>query len=241
MSGDNFSLFTTVHKINEHERYCIGNMSLLRLMVKRWKFCPAEDSARVDEIAAYIKKHNNVVPGLINVAVIEGEGLVCWDGNHRFRAASRLETSPTLLFHVWESPSEDELKERYRAANSSINHTGTEKVSMYSCELIARARPVVDALAAKYKGFFTPRHAARQPHTNREAMTDFVCQFFTEHSTVDGPGLLSLLDRANDIMAQAVESSGLGEKALKKCQEGNCYLFIKGTSLRDVLNELCSQ
>ncbi len=238
MNNDDFSIFTPVLKLNARERYCTGNMSLLRLMVKRWDYCPPEDATRIAELAVRFAELG-AIPGVISIAVVEGEGLVCWDGNHRFRAALQMESPPQLLFHVWENPTVEELQERYQAVNSGVNHASLFSIRNCSPEALAKAEQAVEVMAIKYRPFFTPRANPREPHTNREAMTEVAATFFTRHPGVSVKAYSDLLEKANAVMAE--QAKDLRDKVAAKCKQDNCYLFVKSVSLPATLEALVSK
>jgi hypothetical protein len=77
------------------------------------------DELRVAEIEKYISTVN-YVDGMIYFANIEGEGLVCYDGNHRRCALMNLPKNYKILINVLENPSFEYLKEKFISLNKCV-------------------------------------------------------------------------------------------------------------------------
>ena len=70
---------------------------------KIWSRNRPPDELRVNEITKYIQQ-NNYVDGIIYLANLKDEGLICYDGNHRRSALSKLDKSYKIFINVLENP-----------------------------------------------------------------------------------------------------------------------------------------
>ena len=74
--------FLRSYRIAKTNIYAIPHEIFHQLDIKTWKYNRPVDENRVEEIRQWNKEFNRM-DGVINLAYIAGDGLVCFEGNHR--------------------------------------------------------------------------------------------------------------------------------------------------------------
>jgi hypothetical protein len=228
---DDFNVFSTLYRYNEKERLCIGNTRVLKSLVRRWSLNRPEDESRVTEIKSYIEKSKRV-DGIICIAIMDGEGMVVWDGLHRFKAICMMENPPQALYHVLENPTEDELKERFIMLNKGVP-VSSLYIDDTSKHLKTVAEDTVKILYKKYKDHFSTASRPMEPNINRDELYTILYEYLKEHPDTTHHDLLLLLEKAN----QKIKSANLAlkQKVFDKCTKTGCFLFVKDVNLSKIL------
>jgi hypothetical protein len=105
-----------IYTNGNHVGYCIPSKELVTWDrdVKRWSGNRKEIKERVKEIREY-QTETKHVNGTIHFAFLEDEGLVCYEGNHRFRALTR--NCGMVVVDVLWNATQDDIKREFRAIN----------------------------------------------------------------------------------------------------------------------------
>ncbi len=232
------NIFESVYKLTDTESVCTGNLMMLKVVVKRWAHNRPEDDTRVEEIAREID-HSRRVDGLISLAVTD-EGIVCWDGLHRFKALCRVPNPPTnVLYHVWMNPSEDELKQRFISINKSVA-VPSLYIDKTSPSFKRNCEQIMKNCIYLYKDHFSSSARPIEPNVNRDVFLEFVSDFLVEHPTMESGSFIRLLREANQRIA-ASDLTKVKPKILEKCQKTQCYLFLKHVGLRQILSSVMNE
>ena len=87
-----------------------------------WSKNRTPDILRIKEIMNYIES-NNFVDGILFLANIQDEGLVCYDGNHRREALKMLDKSYKIFVNVIENPTLKYLCDKFTSLNKCVPKT----------------------------------------------------------------------------------------------------------------------
>lgn len=223
------------YESGDHVMYVMNSDDLIELAsdgtLKLWSRNRPVDEARVEEIREYISKTRHV-DGTIRLAFIKGEGLVCYESNHR-----RMALIPGILVTVdilWDVTCE-RLIEEFIHINRAVSvpelyteidmdATAKEKIAAY----------VKDMASFKYKAFVSTSARPNRPQFNRDVLTQEITKLWKDIGCpVDV--LLNAIDAVND--AYRDEKLGTDHtkikstKILEKCSKGGLWLFAFDTSL----------
>ena len=229
------NIFETVYQLCDKESICLGNIGMLKVVVKRWSRNRPEDETRVVEIARLIEETGRV-DGLISLAVTP-EGIVCWDGLHRFKALCRVATPPrNVLYHVWMNPSEDDIKDRFISINKAV-----AVPSLYTDKTTpafkATCEKVMKNCMYFYKDHFSSAARPLEPNINRDVFLQIITDFLSEHPSLDASALMKLIRQANESVA-ASDLSSVKPKTMEKCLKTQCFLFLRHVSLPVLLKSM---
>ncbi len=233
------SVFNTIFVYNERESLCTGDIGVLKSLVRRWSLNRPEDGDRVREIRECIERDGRV-DGLISVALLEDEGMVCWDGLHRFRALCGIDNPPVCLFHVWKNPSETELKERFISLNKSVPVPTLYTEKERDNELIKTAEHLIEMLMIKYKQVFSSSNRPNDPNVNRDSLLSDIHAFLKENPGLTSKQMWMALMKAN-MYIKKCDLSDVKQRALDKCKQIDCYLFLKSINLWLLMTDIIKE
>jgi hypothetical protein len=223
------------YESGDHVMYVIKSDDLIELAsdgtLKLWSRNRPVDEARVEEIREYISKTQHV-DGSIRLAFIKGEGLVCYESNHRRMAL--IPGIPVMVDILWDVQTERVIEEFIHINRAvsvpelytevDMDATAKEKITEY----------VKDMASFKYKAFVSTSSRPNRPQFNRDVLTQEITKLWKDIGCpVDI--LLKSIDAVND--AYRDEKLGTDHtkikstKILEKCSKGGLWLFAFDTSL----------
>ena len=205
--------------------YAIPMEKFKSLDVKPWKYNRPPDMTRIPEIHAWMSQFRRM-DGVLNLAYISGEGLVCFEGNHRRLALEGLDI-PVLVDIVWEATNETVTHE-FRRLNKSVCVP-----DLYVAETPATLRvELEDAVAEfrkKYSSMESTSGRPQRPNYNRDKLTDEFMRLQKELVVPVGE-LMSRLYALNDKYA-GNDTSKLPPKTRQKCEASGLWLFAWSSSI----------
>lgn len=205
--------------------YAIPMEKFRTLDVKPWKYNRPPDMTRIPEIHGWMKEFGRM-DGVLNLAYIQGEGLVCFEGNHRRLALDGLDI-PVFVDIVWDATHES-LAHEFRRLNKSVCVP-----DLYVAETSATLRlELEDAVAEfrkKYSSMESTSGRPQRPNYNRDRLIDEITRLQKELVVPVGE-LMSRLYALNEYYA-GNDKSKLTEKMRQKCEASGLWLFAWSSSI----------
>jgi hypothetical protein len=205
--------------------YAIPMETYKTLDVKQWKYNRPPDMTRIPEIHEWMKQFRRM-DGVLNLAYIQGEGLVCFESNHRRLALEGLDI-PVLVDIVWDATHET-VRQEFMRINKAVSVP-----DLYVAETPATLRvELEDAVAEfrkKYSSMESTSGRPQRPNYNRDKLTDEFTRLQKELVIPVGE-LMSRLYALNDKYA-ANNTSKLPPKTRQKCEASGLWLFAWSASI----------
>ena len=205
--------------------YAIPIEKFRTLYVKPWKYNRPPDMTRIPEIHDWMKEFGRM-DGVLNLAYIQGEGLVCFEGNHRRLALDGLDI-PVFVDIVWDATHES-LAHEFRRLNKSVCVP-----DLYVAETPATLRlELEDAVAEfrkKYSSMESTSGRPQRPNYNRDRLTDEITRLQKELVVPVGE-LMSRIYALNEYYG-GNDKSKLTEKMRQKCEASGLWLFAWSSSI----------
>ena len=190
-----------------------------QLDIKVWKFNRPPDMARVEEIRETMKV-NNRMDGLINLAYITHEGLVCYEGNHRRLALEGNEF--VVLIHILWDVTDEKVTEEFRRLNKSVCVP-----ELYISETDATLKVEIEELVKEFTKKFTKHLSSSAknqcPNFNRDNLTDQILRLQKE-LMIPVSQLSTRLYALNEKLSFK-DKTKLSEKNRQKCEKYGLWLF----------------
>ena len=201
-------------------------MSVFRTLdVRQWKYNRPPDMSRVPEIHKWMKEFNRM-DGVLNLAYIQNEGLVCFEANHRRLGLEGLEIK-VLLDVVWDATHEI-VKHEFQRLNKAVSVP-----DLYIVENDVNLRVQIEDAVALYRKKY-PSHESSsgrpiRPNFNRDKLTDEFTRLQRElHISI--PELLERLEKLNE-KYKSRDRSKLSTTVQLKCGLSELWLFAWSASI----------
>jgi hypothetical protein len=194
-----------------------------QLDIKVWKFNRPPDMTRVEEIRETMKK-NNRMDGMINLAYITNEGLVCYEGNHR-RLALEGNDFVVFLDILWDVTNE-QVTEEFKRLNKSVSVP-----ELYISETDATIRLEIEQFVSEFRKKFKDHESSSTKHSrpnfNRDNLTDQILRLHKE-LMIPISQVSARLYALNDKYSLR-DKSKLSDSIKKKCEKSGLWLFAWST------------
>ena len=205
--------------------YAIPMETFKTLDVKPWKHNRPPDMARVPEIHEWMKQFRRM-DGVLNLAYISGEGLVCFESNHRRLALAGLDI-PVFVDIVWDATHEI-VRQEFMRINKAVSVS-----ALYVADTpVALRGEMEDAVADFRKRFGSMESTSgrpQRPNYNRDRLTDELMRLQQE-LVVPVAELMRRLYLLND-KCSAYDKSKLTDKMRQKCEASGLWLFAWSSSI----------
>jgi hypothetical protein len=164
--------------------------------------------------------------GILNLAYIAGEGLVCFEGNHRRLALQDLEIQ-VLVDILWSATDEIVVNE-FRRLNKSICVPDLY-ISETKFELKEQIEKAVLEFRKKYSSMESPSGRPQRPNFNRDKLTDELLRLYNELG-IPIDALVSKLNLLNEYLKKS-DKTKLSENVKQKCEKSGLWLFAWSSSI----------
>ena len=245
------SLFEAIgrktYDIKGHTGYAVKFSEFKKIPIKKWSGNRDPDMGRVNEMVELYKKCNmGYFPLQLHLAVLDDEGIVCYDGNHRRETLNRLELpdelniSIDIMFHANRSAVYKAFENINKAVSVPAIYFEEEDNTSY------RIRDEINKLArefeSKYKDHVSPSSRFRKPNFNRDVLSDNIFQIYNDlNRTVSIREIGMYLDRLNTEYSNGnlcKPHSNYSSPIIDKCRKNNCWLFLERTIPTEHLQQL---
>ena len=205
--------------------YAVPMKVFKTLDVRQWKYNRPPDMSRVPEIHKWMKEFNRM-DGVLNLAYIQNEGLVCFEANHRRLGLEGLDIK-VLLDVVWDATHEI-VKHEFQRLNKAVSVP-----DLYIVENDVNLRVQIEDAVASYRKKY-PSHESSsgrpiRPNFNRDKLTDEFTRLQKElHISV--AELLERLEKLNE-KYKSRDRSKLSTNVQVKCGLSDFWLFAWSASI----------
>ena len=218
-------LYLENFKIEGTNVYAVPMSFYRTLDVRQWKYNRPPDMGRVPEIHNWMKEFHRM-DGVLNLAYIQSEGLVCFEGNHRRLALEGLDIK-VLLDIVWDA-THDIVKHEFQRLNKSVSVPDLYVVENDS-NLRIQIEDAVAVFRKKYPGHESSSGRPIRPNFNRDKLTDDFTRLQKE-LRISVPELLERLEKLNE-KYKSRDRSKLSPNVQLKCGLSDFWLFAWSTSI----------
>ena len=241
------------------ENHLLGSClidDIIKFKWSRWKYNRPPDMVRVREIVEYIERGNSIdwLLYFIYSSNIRDKmaSLSVYDGLHRMSAISeyikQFEKQQdircplrdcVILISIRINPTDGEILDAFQFINRSVPVPDPYMREYHiKIEIIEK---VVEKWQNKYTRHFKPTSKANIPNINRDAFIDIVSKLYDHYDiNEDTKKLERVLNRINNYMQDinVLPNNTFSERALNKCKETGCYIFlVKSTRLFDFIED----
>lgn len=228
------SLGKELYVEKNHRGYLI-QWNMVAPLCKKWSRNRDADQERVEEMLAYFKK-GGYIPRIIHLAEVSGEGVVCYDGNHRREVFTRCKDEDiTCIIDIMFNATQNDVYTAFNNINKSVqlpaiyledSNNGNQGVKEDILNLVREYE-------VKHKPFLSTSSRCHAPHFNRDAFVDNVDQI---HKSLGGAISISEIKRALDMLNIEYANgnmcrphSSYKSHVLDKCRKHNLWLFVDKT------------
>ena len=212
-------------RVSSSNVYAIPMEKFNNLDVKQWKYNRPPDITRIPEIHDWMKQFRRM-DGVLNLAYIIGEGLVCFEGNHRRLALEGLDI-PVFADIVWDATHETVTHE-FRRLNKSVTVPDLYVVETPATLRVELEDAVTD-FRKKFKIMESTSPRPNRPHYNRDNLTNEFTRLQKELVIPVGE-LMTRIYALNEYYGEN-DKSKLSEKVRKKCEASGLWLFAWSSSI----------
>ena len=226
----------TVRIMPHRSTYVLPIFILKELGITRWSRQRPPAPERVEEIAAWIREHQDVV-GTISLAWHPTERLVCYDGQHRLQALFQQENMDmTVLTEIMWNATELSIVEAFRTINRAVPvselYTDPQDV-LHSVK--GEIADYVASLATTYKAFLSTSAKPCRPNFNRDQLTESLFHMWRDDFEEAVPfqrivAGLTRLNEAYDEDEDSIPKERTRKKfpaIYKKCSTHKFWLFAE--------------
>jgi hypothetical protein len=217
-------------KQGEHYIYLCDSITIVKNS-KMWCKNRPCDSVRVEELKKYIET-NGYVDGFIYFANINGEGLVCYDGNHRREALLRLTKNYKIMINVLEEPNFTYLCDKFVSLNKCVPVTELFlNPSDNNDRIKEKIINITNFFCDKWKSHRKTSPNPNRPNFNRDQMLTKINNILEINEipieTTDNDRLKNVIIEFNKKIESKKYSIKCTKQMKEKCDVSGCFLFLE--------------
>lgn len=217
-------------RINNTNVYAIPMNIFRQLDIKQWKYNRPPDTSRIPEIHNWMKEFNRM-DGMLNLAYIQNEGLVCFEGNHRRLALDGLNII-VFVDIIWDT-THDIITHEFQRINKSVSVPDIY-VAENNNTLRIEIEDAVSLFRKKYQMHESSSGRPIRPNFNRDKLTDEITRLQKELNIT----VSELMERIYSLNEKykSKDKSKLSQNIQLKCGFSGLWLFAWSSSIS--VNEL---
>lgn len=218
------SFGTRLYEEGNHVGYKVHVKHMIPLW-KKWSKNRDPDMERVNEIL----ESRAYIPKFIHLAELDGEGLVCYDGNHRRVVLEKHEDPGSCIVDVMFGASTDDVYQAF----VNINR-GVEVPEIYiedTDNIKDEITELVKSYETKYKSFVSTSSRCRAPHFNRDTFVENITKVYKHlqgRKTIHEIG--ELLEKLNHEYSRGhicKSHDTYKPPVIDKCKKHGLWLFLE--------------
>lgn len=222
-----------------HHIYCVKGSDLVGWRRDKtlgiWSLNRKRDHGRIREIKAFQDKRGHM-NGTIHFAELEDEGIVCYEGNHRFWAVSD-DIEYVMIDVIWNA-TEDQVYEEFNAINSALPVPKIMKKKLDAPGVVLRKRIeeyVID-ICEMHPKLASTKDRANRPRFLRADLIDRIGKQYKFFSTSGGYTIdefFTAINHLNEAIGNGVYEvdSNLKPSSRKVAEASGFYLYIANEPL----------
>jgi hypothetical protein len=220
-----------VCKSGEHTIYKMPALKLIQLSedgdLDIWSKNRPPDDIRVSTIREYQQKTGHV-NGVIHLAYVAGEGLVCFEGNHR-RMALIPEIQTVLVDILWDV-TQERIVQEFTAINQAVSVSSLYTDIDFDATARCQIQDFVNKLGLRFKAFLSPNARPNRPNFNKEVLSENISQIW-KMLGCSVKDLVEAIEKVNYKYSTQDHSDIKSPKIIEKCAVGGLWLFAVDTQL----------
>ena len=179
---------------------------------------------------------NQLVDGIIYLAFINSEGLVCYDGNHRRLALAEEIEDVKILVSVFWSITQINLEKEFDRLNMAVSvprimidrKAQQKKIILYQISLAKFAKT--------YPGCSKASTTCKRPNFNRDQFLDDLNEIIEDQrfNNLTPEDLVKFIKKTNDCYDMerfGFNKEELSESVKEKCEDSGLWLFCQGRKI----------
>jgi len=224
--------FLEKYRINSTNIYAIPLDIFKKLDIKTWKFNRPPTEPRISEIRDWNIEFKRM-DGVLNLAYVIGDGLVCFEGNHRRLALKDVDIPITVLVDILWDKTDEVIMHEFRRINKSVS-VPELYVAETETSLKREIEEYVKWFKKTYPSHETSSERPQRPNYNRDALTDQITRLQRE----TGLTIKDLGERLIALNKKYSEKARvkISAKIVEKCEKTGLWLFAWSTEISS--NEL---
>lgn len=191
---------------------------------KKWSRNRDPDMERVEEMVGVY------IPKFIHLAELDGEGLVCYDGNHRREVLKKTADENTqCIVDIMFGATQDDVYQAFMNINKGVE---VPEIYMEDTNNIKDAvMTLVKTYETRYRPYVSASPKCRAPHFNRDVFTENITNIYTYlqgRKTVEELG--ELLERLNHEYSRGYmckSHNTYKPVIIEKCKKHGLWLFLE--------------
>lgn len=218
-------------KHGKHYIYLADSLVITK-QSKMWSKNRPCDEMRVIEIEKYISSVN-YVDGMLYFANIEGEGLVCYDGNHRRNALLNLPKNYKVLVNILENPPFEYLKEKFVSLNKCVPVTELFlNLDENKQDTVDKVMEVTEHFCKLWKSHRKTSPNPNRPNFNREMLQEKIVAIIDSNETYNietcsKPDIIECVTNYNLEISKKMNNIKCTRVMLDKCISSGCFVFLE--------------
>lgn len=218
------SFGTQLYEEGNHVGYKVHVKHMIPLW-KKWSRNRDPDMERVNEIL----ESRAYIPKFIHLAELEGEGLVCYDGNHRRVVLEKLGGEGMCIVDIMFGASSDDVYQAFININK-----GVEVPEIYiedTDNIKEEITKLVKGYETKYKVFVSTSSRCRAPQFNRDTFVENITKIYKHlqgRKTIHEIG--ELLEKLNTEYSRGhicKSHDTYKPLVIDKCRKHGLWLFLE--------------
>jgi hypothetical protein len=216
-------------KQGDHYIYLCESVAITKNS-KMWSKNRPCDRERVNELKKYIE-NNGYVDGFIYFANISGEGLVCYDGNHRREALMELNKSYKIMINVLEEPTFEYLSNKFVSLNKCVPVTELFLDTSKSEDTKKKVIDVTNHFCLKWKQHRKTTPNPNRPNFNRDQLQSKIVNildyFNISLDNITYDLIIYYINEFNKQIENRKFSIKCTKSMLEKSMQSGCFLFLE--------------
>jgi hypothetical protein len=230
-----FKVFANeLYRCGRHIGYSV-KFKHIEPICKKWSKNRNPDMERVKEMYEYYNS-GGYIPKFIHLAELKGEGVVCYDGNHRRELLKLINDGDIeCVVDVMFSATDEDIYEAFSSVNKAVDvpEIYLEDVSNIKDDVLE----LVKKYESNYKQFTSKSARCRSPNFNRDVFTDNITKIY---KYFNGTKSISEIEDALNKLNKEYANGKLCKSHSKypisvidKCNKHGLWLFLE----REVIYE----
>lgn len=223
------SIGTQLIKQGRHITFLL-DWNVLKPIVKKWSRNRDPDMTRVQDLLIHIS-NNGYFPPVLHLAEVDGEGLVCYDGNHRREALNAISNPPKVIIDLMTRASQEDVYKAFEALNKSVQVPALYLDESMNHNVKDDLLCIVRKYESKYRQHVSSSARCHAPQFNRDHFLDNLyniwCQLDGRMSVQELEHSLETLNKLYSQQRICKTHDKYREKVVQKCKESGLWLFIE--------------
>jgi hypothetical protein len=214
------------YRLHNTNVYAIPGEIFKTIEIKPWKYNRPADMSRVPEIHNWMNTSKRM-DGILNLAYIQRDGLVCFEGNHRRMALDGIDSILVIAEILWDT-SDEIIRSEFQRINKSISVPDLY-VAETDADVKVEIENAVAAFRKKYPSHETHSGRPNRPNFNRDKLTDDLLRLHKE-LVLPINVIIDRLHMLNELY-EMKDRTSLNAKIVEKCSKSGLWLFAWSTTI----------